>query len=83
MAESTIDPKRLVGACRNISCYLGEHEIAELDKLFKETIDKRVRKRGAPTSEECYVLDGLTKLQRAMAEGTKYPALTDEEMAAA
>jgi hypothetical protein len=83
MKTDTIDPERLVGASRKISCYLGEHEIAQLDKLFKETIDKRVRKRGAPTKEECHVLDGLMKLQRAMAEGTRYPAVTKEEMAAA
>jgi hypothetical protein len=84
MTTDTIDPKRLVGACRQISCYIGEHEIAAVNKLFKDTLDKWVRGDDGtiPTAEECHLADGIHKLQRAMAEGTKYPALTDEEMAA-
>jgi hypothetical protein len=30
-----------------------------------------------------YLMGALGRVQRAMAEGTKYPALTDEEIAAA
>jgi len=52
----------------------GEHEITEPDKLFEET---------EATAEKAALADGLTKLRRAMVEGTKYPALTDEEIAAA
>jgi hypothetical protein len=83
MTTETIDPKRLVGACRQISCYIGEHEIAAVNKLFGEILDKEGRKRGVPTSDEMHLTDGLIKLQQAMAEGTRYPALTDEEIAAA
>jgi hypothetical protein len=75
--------KHLVGACRQISCYLGEHEIAAVNKVFGELLDKEGRKRGTPTGEECHLTDGLIKLRQAMAEGTRYPALTDEEIAAA
>ncbi len=74
MKPDNIDPKRLVGACRQISCYLGEHEIVKLDKLFEAII---------ATAEESALADGLTKLRQAIAQGTKYPALTDEEIAAA
>jgi hypothetical protein len=83
MRTNIIDPERLVGACRQISCYIGEHEIAAVNELFGELLDKEGRKPGAPTPEECHLADGLIKLQQAMAEGTKYPALTDEEIAAA
>ena len=83
MKTDTIDPERLGGACRQISCYLGEPQIVALDKLFKETIDKWGRKRGKPTAEECHLADGLATLQRAMTEGMRYPALTKEEIAAA
>jgi hypothetical protein len=74
MTAEAIDPKRLIGACRQISCYLGEHEIVKLDKLFEAII---------ATAEQSALTDGLAKLRRAMTEGMKYPALTDEEIAAA
>jgi hypothetical protein len=85
MTAETIDGNRLVGACRKISCYIGEHEIAAVNKLFEDTLDKWVRADDGtiPSAEECHLADGVHKLQRAIAEGTRYPALTDAEMAAA
>jgi hypothetical protein len=47
MTTEPIDPKRLAGACRKISCYIGEHEIAAVNKLFGELLDKEGRKPGA------------------------------------
>jgi hypothetical protein len=80
--DATVNPKRLLGACREVSFWIAEHEIAELEAYLNKGI-KASPKRGAPTQHEIWLTDALFKVRHALAKGERYPAMTEEEIAAA